>query len=79
MNLDVSIHRMASRETSSLGVAQVLVAQKRAALDNELTQRRADEGVTSTRNATLERAVSDMQQASDLKVKMTERRLDKLA
>jgi hypothetical protein len=80
MNLDLSIHRMAFRETSSLGLAQVLVAQKRAALDNQLTQQRADEGVSSTPNAVLERTVSDMQLLSDQKVKAAERhQVDKLA
>jgi hypothetical protein len=69
MNLDLTIHRMAFREASTLGLAQVLVAQKRAALENELTQRRADEGVSSTPNAALERTVSDMEQRSDERVK----------
>lgn len=69
MNLDLTIHRMAFREASTLGLAQVLVAQKRAALENELTQRRADEGVSSTPNAALERTVSEMEQRSDERVK----------
>lgn len=80
MNLDLTIHRMAFREAPTLGVAQVLVAQKCAQLDNELTQRRADEGVSSTPNAVLERAVSDMQEVSDQRVRAIEgHRLDRLA
>jgi hypothetical protein len=69
MNLDLTIQRMAFREAPTLGVAQVLVAQKRAALDNQLTQRRADEGVSATPNAVMERMVAEMRERSDERVK----------
>ena len=36
MNLDTSIYRMAFREADSLGVAQVLVAKKRADLEHQM-------------------------------------------
>ncbi len=80
MNLDLTIHRMAFREAPTLGVAQVLVVQKHMQLANEMTQRRADEGVTSTPNAVLERAVAEMELASEQKVKaMAPHRLDIIA
>ena len=39
-NAALSIQRMASRETSSLAVAQMLVARHNGELDHELTQQR---------------------------------------
>jgi hypothetical protein len=80
MNLDLTMHRMALREAPTLGVAQVLVAQKRAQLANELTQRRADEGVSPTPNVVLERTVSEMQELSEQRVRaLAGQRLDRLA
>jgi hypothetical protein len=78
MNLDLSIARMAFREAPSLGVAQVLVAQKRAALEHELVLKEANEGKAPTPTV-VERAVTDMQAVSDQKVKAIEHRVDRLA
>jgi len=77
MNLDLSIHRMAFREAPTLGVAQVLVAQKRATLERELILKQANEGKAPT-PVVVERTVSDMQSASDQKVKALQgREVDK--
>jgi len=79
MNLDLSIHRMAFREAPTLGVAQVLVAQKRASLEHELILKEANEGKAPTASV-VERTLSDMETASDQKVKAMDRHeVDKLA
>jgi hypothetical protein len=78
MNLDLSITRMAFREAPSLGVAQVLVAQKRASLEHELILKQANEGKAPTASV-VERTVADMQVVSDQKVKATAHRVDRLA
>lgn len=78
MNLDLSIARMAFREAPSLGVAQVLVAQKRASLEHELILKQANEGKAPTASV-VERTVADMQAVSDQKVKAIEHRVDRLA
>lgn len=78
MNLDLSIHRMAFREAPTLGVAQVLVAQKRASLENELILKEVNEGKAPTASV-IERTVTDMQAVSDQKVKATEHQVDKVA
>jgi hypothetical protein len=78
MNLDLSIARMAFREAPTLGVAQVLVAQKRASLENELILKQVNEGKPPTASV-IERTVADMQVASDQKVKATEHQVDKVA
>jgi len=70
MNLDLSIHRMAFREAPTLGVAQVLVAQKRANLERELILKQANEGQPPTPSV-VERAIADMELVSDQKVKAT--------
>jgi hypothetical protein len=64
MNLDTSIYRMAFREADTLGVAQVLVAKKRADLEHQLLLKQVNEGSQST-GADLERALGDMQRRSD--------------
>lgn len=78
MNLDLSIARMAFREAPTLGVAQVLVVQKRAALEHELILKQANEGKAPTA-AVVERTVADMQVASEEKVTAIEHRVDRLA
>lgn len=67
MNLDTSIYRMAFREADTLGVAQVLVAKKRADLEHQLLLKQVNEGSPST-GADLERALSDMERRSDERV-----------
>lgn len=64
MNLDSSIYRMAFREADSLGVAQVLVAKKRADLEHQMLLKQVNEGTQST-GADLERTLSDMERRSD--------------
>ena len=79
MNLDLSIHRMAFREASTLGVAQVLVAQKRASLENELILKQANEGKPPTPGV-VEQTVAEMQAMSDQKVKVLQQhQVDKIA
>ena len=78
MNLDLSIRRMAFREAPTLGVAQVLVAQKRAALEHDLILKQANEGKAPTPGV-VERTMSDMEAASDQKVKALGREVDRLA
>jgi len=78
MNLALTIHRMAFREAPTLGVAQVLVAQKRAELEHELTLQQANEGRAPT-HAVLERALTDMQLESDQTVRALEHRVDRQA
>ena len=78
MNLDLTIQRMAFREAPALGVAQVLVAKKRADLEHELLLKQASGGTPPNR-AAIENTVTDMQQLSRQTVKATERqRLDRL-
>ena len=55
---------MAFREADSLGVAQLLVAKKRADLEHQLLLKQVNEGSQST-GADLERALSDMERRSD--------------
>lgn len=64
MNLDTSIYRMAFREADTLGLAQVLVAKKRADLEHQLLLKQVNEG-SATNGADLERALGDMQRRSD--------------
>ena len=64
MNLDTSIYRMAFREADTLGVAQVLVAKKRADLEHQMMLKQVNEGSQST-GADLERTLSDMERRSD--------------
>lgn len=78
MNLDLTIHRMAFREARSLGVAQVLVAQKRAEFDNKLTLEQANAGRAASQGQ-LERMLADMRLVSDQSVKANEHRVDRLA
>lgn len=78
MNLALTIHRMAFREAPTLGVAQVLVAQKRAELEHELTLQQANEGRKPT-GAVIERAINDMQLESDQTVRALEHRVDRWA
>ena len=78
MNLDLSIHRMAFREAPTLGVAQVLVAQKRADLEHDLTLKAANEGTAATPSV-IERAVADMEAQSEQTVKASEHHVDLLA
>lgn len=79
MNLSLSIHRMAFREAPTLGVAQVLVAQKRAALEHELTLKQANDGEPATPSV-VERALADMEAVSDQTVKASAaREVDRLA
>lgn len=78
MNLDLSIHRMAFREAPTLGEAQVLVVKKHAELERELLLKQANEGVAPT-PAAIERAVADMQTASESRVKAAGRAVDRLA
>lgn len=79
MNLDLSIHRMAFREAPTLGVAQVLVAKKRADLEHELILKEANEGKAPTPSV-VERTVTDMEAVSDQKVKaLRGHEVDKLA
>lgn len=64
MNLDTSIYRMAFREADTLGVAQVLVAKKRADLEQQMLLKQVNEG-SAANGADLERALADMEQRSD--------------
>lgn len=63
MNIDQSIHRMALRETESLGVAQLLVARKRQELDLRLLREQVQKGATSA-GVHLDRALQQMTQES---------------
>lgn len=64
MNLDTSIYRMAFREADTLGVAQVLVAKKRADLEHQMLLKQINEGSAGS-GADLERALTDMERSSD--------------
>lgn len=67
MNVDTSIYRMAFREADTLGLAQVLVAKKRADLEHRMLLERINDGSAGT-GASLESALRDMQQRSDAEV-----------
>lgn len=64
MNLDSTIYRMAFREADSLGVAQLLVAKKRADLEQQMLARQVN-ATESQKGADLERTLSDMVRRSD--------------
>ena len=64
MNLDSSIYRMAFREADTLGVAQVLVAKKRADLEHQMLLKQVNEGKPAD-GTDLERALSEMKRRSD--------------
>jgi hypothetical protein len=78
MNLDLSIHRMAFREAPTLGEAQVLVAKKHAELARELILKQANDGTAATPGV-VERAVADMEAASEARVKALRHEVDRLA
>jgi hypothetical protein len=79
MNLDLTIHRMAFREARTLGVAQVLVAQKRADLQHDLTLKQANEGQAPAQSD-VEQLVADMDAASKQRAKAAgEHTVDKTA
>lgn len=59
MNPDLAIHRLAFRDASSLGLAQVLVAKKRHDLDLSLLHERPS-GKDEAPAARVERALRDM-------------------
>lgn len=63
MNIDQSIHRMALRETESLGVAQLLVARKRQELDLRLLREQVQNSEAAS-GAKLEDALRQMDEAS---------------
>lgn len=65
MNVDLSIFRMASRETDSLSVAQVLVAKKRQELELRLAREQVGKSEGTT-GGTIDTALQQMQQQSDL-------------
>jgi len=78
MNLDLTIHRMAFREAPTLGVAQVLVAQKRADLEHELILKQANEGTVPTPGV-VERTLADMETVSEQRVKASAHQVDRVA
>lgn len=63
MNIDQSIHRMALRETESLGVAQLLVARKRQELDLRLLREQVQKGEATT-GANVDDALRRMEEES---------------
>jgi len=63
LNLDLSIHRMAFREAETLGMAQLLVVRKRQELELKVQRETVTKG-TEASNATLERALRDMEERS---------------
>jgi hypothetical protein len=63
LNIDLSIHRMAFREAESLGLAQMLVARKRQELDLKVQRETVLHGASAS-NATLDRALKDMEDQS---------------
>ena len=65
MNVDLSILRMASRETESLSVAQVLVAKKRQEMELRLAREQVGKG-EGTSGASIETTLQNMQQQSEL-------------
>ena len=73
MNIDLSIFRMASRETDSLAVAQVLVAKKRQEMELRLARERVTKGEATT-GASIDTALQNMQQHSELNQPATDLR-----
>jgi hypothetical protein len=65
VNVDLSILRMASRETESLSVAQVLVAKKRQEMELRLAREQVGKG-EGTSGASIETTLQNMQQQSEL-------------
>jgi len=63
MNLDLSIHRMATREAETLGVAQALVARKRQELELKLLREQVAKDEPSS-GACLEQSLRDMEDES---------------
>lgn len=63
MNADLSIHRMAFRETDSLGVAVALVAKKRQQMELRLQRERVQKGEGGN-GADLDSALARMEQES---------------
>ena len=53
MNLDTSIYRMAFREADTLGVAQVLVAKKRADLEHQMLLKQINRPLDQCRMSTM--------------------------
>jgi len=60
MNLDLSIHRMAFRETDSMGVAQALIARKRQELELRLLREQVAQSGGAA-GAQLDSALRDME------------------
>ena len=73
MSLDLSIHRMAFRETESLSVAQTLVARKRADLETRELREKVlqDQDATSS---SLDTALRRMEDASEAARQAAEQR-----
>lgn len=65
MNVDLSIFRMASRETEYLSVAQVLVARKRQEMELRLAREQVAKG-EGANGASIETTLRNMQQESEL-------------
>lgn len=65
MNVDLSIFRMASRETESLAVAQVLVAKKRQELELRIARQQVGKS-EGTKGGTVDTALQQMQQQGEL-------------
>ena len=80
MNIDLSINRLAFREADGLGYAQSLVAKKRQDLELRLLRSRIEEGEAAD-NASLESALRDMQDESELLFRTpgNDHRVDKTA
>lgn len=78
MNVDLSIFRMASRETDSLAVAQVLVARKRQEMELRLAREQVAKGA-GTSGANIETALRNMQQDSELNRPASDHVIDKSA
>ena len=65
MNLDLVVHRMALRQTDSLGVAQLLVVKNR--IDVEMEELRQQANGTATGQAVrTERAIASVEAAVEL-------------
>lgn len=62
MNLDLAAHRMALRQTDSLGVAQLLVVKARADVEMEAL-RQAANTPDRTSQAVTERAIETVEQS----------------
>ena len=78
MNLDTTVYRMAYREADTLGVAQVLVAKKRADLEQQMLLKTVNDGKPAT-GADLDKALSEMEKQSNTKVREMMRAVDKYA